>query len=102
EVPQTGGRFLRWAGATTLRALGWRFEQQLPNVSRFVIIVAPHTSNWDFVIALFAKWALGLRVRFMGKDTLFRPPLGWFMRALGGIPVVRTQNNDLVAQSIHE
>ena len=102
QVPQNKGRTLRWIGARVLSLAGWRFEQQLPDLPRFVVIVAPHTSNWDFVVALLAKWALGIRVRFIGKDTLFRPPLGWFMRAIGGIPVVRTQRNDLVAQSIHE
>ena len=54
-----------------------------------VIAVAPHTSNWDFVVGLAADLALGLRVRFLGKDRLFRPPLGWFMRWAGGIPVDR-------------
>jgi 1-acyl-sn-glycerol-3-phosphate acyltransferase len=54
-----------------------------------VLIVAPHTSNWDFVFGLAAKWALGLSVRFIGKHTLFRFPLGLLMRRVGGIPVDR-------------
>lgn len=102
NVPQTRGWVLRWVGQAAMRLLGWRFDGTMPDLARFIVIVAPHTSNWDFVIALVAKWALGIRVRFIGKDTLFRPPLGWFMRALGGVPVVRTQRNNLVEQSIHE
>lgn len=77
--------------------MGWRIEGVIPDVPKFVIIVAPHTSNWDFVIGVAAKLALGLRVLFLGKDTLFRFPLGIFMRALGGIPVDRDSSHDVVS-----
>lgn len=63
-----------------------------------VAIVAPHTSNWDFVVGIFAVFALGIRVRFLGKHTLFNPWLGGFMRWCGGIPVNREAPQGLVAQ----
>jgi 1-acyl-sn-glycerol-3-phosphate acyltransferase len=69
--------------------MGWRFEGQVPDLPKVVLIVAPHTSNWDFVVGLAADLGLDLRARFLGKDTLFRPPLGWLMRWAGGIPVDR-------------
>ena len=63
-----------------------------------VAIVAPHTSNWDFVVGILAVFALGIRVRFLGKHTLFNPWLGWFMRWCGGIPVNREAPQGLIAQ----
>ena len=69
--------------------MGWRFEGEVPDRPKLVVVVAPHTSNWDFVVGLAADFALGLRIRFIGKDTLFGPPLGWFLRWAGGIPVDR-------------
>ncbi|GAA4878426.1 lysophospholipid acyltransferase family protein [Ferrimonas pelagia] len=82
--------------AGMLSLAGWRIEGQLPQVRQFVIIVAPHTSNWDFVIGVLARTVLQIPARFIGKHQLFRPPLGWLMRALGGRPVVRTRSNNLV------
>jgi 1-acyl-sn-glycerol-3-phosphate acyltransferase len=102
NVPQTRGTLLRRFGYGTMRLFGWDFQGQMPNLSRFVVIVAPHTSNLDFFIGLLGKWALGVDVRFIAKSSLFVPPIGWFMRAIGGVPVVRTQRNNLVEQSIHE
>jgi 1-acyl-sn-glycerol-3-phosphate acyltransferase len=95
-IPRSGGRVSRALGRLVLGALGWRIEGEIPNVPKLVIIVAPHTSNWDFVIGVAAKLALGLRVLFLGKNTLFRFPLGIFMRALGGIPVDRDSSHDVV------
>ncbi|WP_028116623.1 lysophospholipid acyltransferase family protein [Ferrimonas senticii] len=80
-----------------LKLSGWRIEGQLPAVDKYVVIAAPHTSNWDFVIGIIAKGYLRLPARFIGKHQLFRPPFGWLFRALGGRPVVRTHANNLVA-----
>lgn len=99
-IPRTGGPLLRAFGRFAFRAIGWRFEGTLRDVPKQVAIVAPHTSNLDFFVGLFAKWALGLRASFLGKHTLFRPPLGWFMRAIGGIPVDRTASHNVVDQMV--
>jgi 1-acyl-sn-glycerol-3-phosphate acyltransferase len=65
---------------------------------KLVCICAPHTSNWDLPIFLAAAAALGLRVSWLGKHTLFRFPFGWLFRAFGGIPVDRTRSTQLVQQ----
>jgi len=102
RVPQTRGTFLRRFGVLLLRWAGWRIEGKMPDLPKFVVIVAPHTSNWDFPVGLAVKWALGLDPRWLGKDSLFRPPLGWFMRANGGVPVRRSSRENVVEQTANE
>ncbi|WP_176491247.1 1-acyl-sn-glycerol-3-phosphate acyltransferase [Polaromonas sp. AET17H-212] len=82
-----------------VRALGWRVDfAGLPTLQG-VILVYPHTSNWDFPIAVLLKWAVGLPVQFWGKDTLFRIPLfGAWLRWLGGVPVSRSAPQGVVGQ----
>lgn len=89
SLPRRGNGFSKIAARTLLTLAGWRVEGEFPDRPKMVIIVAPHTSNWDFVVGILAVFALGLGVRYLGKDTLFRAPLGWLMRWLGGTPVVR-------------
>jgi 1-acyl-sn-glycerol-3-phosphate acyltransferase len=85
-----------------LRLLGWRIEGNLPDVSKAVVIVAPHTTNWDFIVGIAAKFALGLQASWLGKHTLFRAPFGGLMRWLGGLPVDRSRPHDVVAQSVEQ
>jgi 1-acyl-sn-glycerol-3-phosphate acyltransferase len=68
---------------------GWRVEGTLPDVPRCIVIFAPHTSNWDFLLLLLGRTVLGRRVSYLAKHTLFRPPFGWFFRLTSGIPVKR-------------
>jgi 1-acyl-sn-glycerol-3-phosphate acyltransferase len=100
--PQARGYLLRTLSHVLMRTIGWKLEGSFPDTPRFIVIVAPHTSNWDFIIGLIAKWSLALQLRFIAKHTLFYPPLGWFMRSIGGVPVVRTERNNLVDQSVAE
>ena len=100
SLPRRGNGFSRWLGRTALAAAGWRIEGEFPDRPKLVAIVAPHTSNWDFVLGISAVFALGLSVRFLGKDTLFYPPLGWLMRWFGGTPVVRETPQGAVAQAV--
>jgi 1-acyl-sn-glycerol-3-phosphate acyltransferase len=80
---------------------GWRFEGSLADEPKFVMIIAPHTSNWDFVVGLWAYFTLGFRASFLGKHTIFNWPLGPFMRWLGGIPVERSVSRDRVSETVH-
>ena len=89
EAPRSPGGFTRALGRLMMRVTGWRLESVPLDRPRCVLVVAPHTSNWDFVHGLAAKWALGLSVRFLAKRALFRFPLGPFLRAVGGLPVDR-------------
>lgn len=77
----------------------FRFAGEIPNLPRFVLIGAPHTSNWDFVVGMLLLFALGLRVRWLGKHTIFRAPFGGFMRWMGGIPIDRRQTEGIVEQA---
>jgi 1-acyl-sn-glycerol-3-phosphate acyltransferase len=88
----------RSISALFLRIAGWEAEGSRPGSQRFVLIAAPHTSNWDLVFLLALAQIYGIRVSWMGKHTLFRRPMGGLMRRLGGIPVRRDRSNDLVAQ----
>lgn len=99
-VPRRGSGPMRAIGRLALAAMGWRVEGEVPNLSKFVIAVAPHTSNWDFVVGMAAMFALDLRLAFLGKHTLFRWPFAGAMRWMGGIPVERASSHGVVAQSV--
>lgn len=75
-------------------------EAKLPELSKYVIIGSPHTSNWDFPLGILTMWAMGIRGQWVGKHTLFRWPWGVFMRALGGVPLNRETTRDFVQQTI--
>jgi 1-acyl-sn-glycerol-3-phosphate acyltransferase len=83
-------------GRAWLRNRGWRIEGGRPAVAQAVVIAAPHTSNWDLAYTLATAWALGIRIRWIGKHTLFRWPMGWLMRAVGGVAVDRRGRNNAV------
>ncbi|MDH5432638.1 MAG: lysophospholipid acyltransferase family protein [Gammaproteobacteria bacterium] len=78
------------------KILGWKVVGELPKVDKYMIIMAPHTSNWDFVFFLLLKMKFDLKVRFIGKFSLFVGPLGWFLRKLGGEPVNQKKNQNVV------
>ena len=85
-------------GRLVLKITGWKVSGVLPVEPRSVIIAAPHTSNWDFVFLIAATSALGVRIHWLGKDSLFNHPLGFIMHWLGGIPVNRSKRTRLVSQ----
>jgi 1-acyl-sn-glycerol-3-phosphate acyltransferase len=100
RIPLRGSRFTRIAGVAMVKLLRWRVEGDLPNLPKFVVAVAPHTSNWDFVVGIAVMFALDLRIGFLGKHTLFRWPFGAAMRWMGGIPVNRASPHGVVGDSI--
>ena len=65
-----------------------------------MVIVAPHTSNWDFLVGVGALFSLGLRISFLGKDSIFRGPTGRIVRWLGGVPVDRSVSRDRVTEMV--
>jgi 1-acyl-sn-glycerol-3-phosphate acyltransferase len=89
-----------WLAKMVLRLFGWRAEGSLDAYPKCVVVVAPHTSNWDFPVLMLVKIALRLKVRWMGKHTLFRPPFGWLMRWLGGLPIDRSARHNMVEQVV--
>jgi 1-acyl-sn-glycerol-3-phosphate acyltransferase len=93
QFPQNGWRR---ACAWLLRRCGWRIAGVFPDLPKLVMIAAPHSSWWDGVWGLLFKVALGADIAFMAKRELFKGPLGWALRRLGGIPIERTAAHGLV------
>jgi len=101
NMPQVRpNRFTRWLGRTALRLGGWRVVGPIPDLAKAVLIVAPHSSNWDGIWGMAAKIALGLQVRVLGKAQLFWWPLGPLLRRLGAIPVNRSSPKGTVEQAV--
>ncbi len=91
---------LRSLASYLMKVFGWRFEGRLPDVNKLVVIVAPHTSNWDLPVLLSLAFALKVKACWLGKHTLFRWPFGFIFRWLGGIPVYRSASQNVVSQSV--
>jgi 1-acyl-sn-glycerol-3-phosphate acyltransferase len=83
-----------------MRMVGWQVEGRLPDEPRFVVTVAPHTSNWDFLVAMGAMFAVGLRLSWLGKHSAFRGPAVPVLRWLGGEPIDRSVSGGTVTQAI--
>lgn len=81
---------------------GWRIEGRPPPTKKFILVGAPHTSNWDFAVFLGATHDLGIRASFLGKHSLFRWPMRRFMLDMGGIPVDRSTRANYVEQAVGE
>ena len=92
--------FYHYLARIVMRLLRWRIDGRLPDLPKFVLIGAPHTSNWDFLLFLGVIFSLRANVRFMGKAELFRFPVGWFFRYCGGVPVDRKKSTGLVDQMV--
>ncbi len=90
------------AARFVLSLMGWRTEGLLPLIPKFVLVAAPHTSNWDLPFTMLMAFAFRARIHWMGKTSIFRRPFRGFFQWLGGIPVNRSRSTDLVAQSIQE
>ena len=80
------------------KLFGWKINGHFPpGLNKYIVAVAPHTSNWDFFVGVAARSILRMQnARFLGKSSLFRPPLGWLFRSLGGYPVDRAKHSDVV------
>lgn len=85
-----------WIARTYLRIMGWEADGVRPEAPKFVLIAAPHTTNWDFPFTLAFAQVFGVKIRWMGKHTLFQFPFGWIMKKLGGIPVRRHERGNIV------
>ncbi len=92
--------WLHYVARFCMRLAGWHIDGRLPDIPKFVLIGAPHTSNWDFVLFLGVVFSLRINVHFMGKVELFNSPIGWFFRYCGGIPVDRKKSTGLVEQTV--
>ena len=84
-----------------LKLFGWRIEgRYAAEVPKVIIIVVPHTSNWDFPLGILVRTAIKAKIRFIAKSSLFKPPFGWFFYKLGGYPVERTRSSNFVQMMV--
>ncbi|HUL94413.1 MAG TPA: 1-acyl-sn-glycerol-3-phosphate acyltransferase [Usitatibacter sp.] len=100
SVPRRGSAALRALGRAVLAAMRFRVVGEIPDVPKMVIAVAPHTSNWDFVVGAATMFALDLKLDFLAKHTLFRGPFGPVLRWMGGIPVDRASAHGVVGEAV--
>ncbi|HEY7772876.1 MAG TPA: 1-acyl-sn-glycerol-3-phosphate acyltransferase [Marinagarivorans sp.] len=96
QAPRKGNRCTRWIGERVLSALGWRIEGTLPDRPKLIIAAAPHTSNWDFILAMLAVLSLGLKASYLMKKEAFFWPFAGLFKWLGGVPVERHQAGGMV------
>jgi 1-acyl-sn-glycerol-3-phosphate acyltransferase len=90
----------RVLGYVVLKMAGWRIVGTFPDEKKLLIIAAPHTSNWDYILAMAAKLYVGVRVRYLMKKELDVWPLSILVRGLGGIPVEREAKTDIIEQTV--
>ncbi|WP_096086409.1 lysophospholipid acyltransferase family protein [Agaribacterium haliotis] len=98
QVPAQGNALTRGFGRLMLRLLGWKVKGELPDVPKAVFAAAPHTSNWDFILAMFAVLAMGVKISYLMKKEAFIWPLRSVFLWLGGIPLDRSAAADTVEQ----
>ena len=89
-------QILRKIGRFGINISGWTIKGQVPDEERIVIIAAPHTSNWDFILAMLAIFGLNIKLRWLGKHSIFKPGFKKFFEWLGGIPVYRDNPSTLI------
>ena len=101
-IPQRKHRICKLIGRVIFKLIGWKLEGNLPNKSKLVLVALPHSSNFDFILALSVIWGWGLKLNYIGKHTLFKFPHGFFFRAVGGIPVDRRSRQGLIEKMTSE
>ncbi|WP_187669452.1 lysophospholipid acyltransferase family protein [Zestomonas carbonaria] len=94
--------FAERVGNTILALMGWRIEGALPPLDKFVVIGAHHTSNWDFVLFIAAKFVLRLNARWFAKHSIFRWPFGDLLKRWGGVPIRRDRQSNVVDQAVQQ
>jgi 1-acyl-sn-glycerol-3-phosphate acyltransferase len=99
--PETG-IVAHLVGRTWLGMFGWRLETVEPAHEKFVLIAAPHTSGWDLPFMLSTSFSMRVPISWMGKKELFKPPLGWLLNGLGGIPIDRGARKNVVDWAVQE
>lgn len=84
-----------------LRLWGWKIDEHTPEgLDKCVIVVGPHTSNWDFIIGKLAFISYGVNAKFLIKKEAFIPVFGWLLKKMGGVPVDRKKNNNLTDEAV--
>ncbi len=98
--PKGGNKFTGWLGDLLLSVAGWKFEGELPQHPKLVLAIAPHTSNWDFFLGVGVLFALRIKIRFLGKHSIFVPVVKQLLGLIGGIPVDRKSAHGIVGEVV--
>lgn len=85
-----------------LKMTGWKIVITVEEPLKSVICVAPHTSNWDYLVGQISYWSVKRKTWFLMKDNWFFFPLGNFLRAIGGVPIDRSKRNSITKQMAEE
>ena len=105
QVPErlrgSRSKILRKIARFGINISGWTIKGKVPDEERIVIIAAPHTSNWDFILAMLAIFGLNIKVRWLGKHSIFKPGFKKFFEWLGGIPVYRDNPSSLIENVVN-
>lgn len=100
-LPKRGNRLSQLIAHYLLSLFGWHIEAAVPNLPKFVLVGAPHTSNLDFFLTLATFYSLRVKISWMGKPSLFRPPIGGILKWLGGVPIARgSKSEGIVEQTV--
>lgn len=99
-VPHRGNIITRGMAKIALLLFGWRVEGVVPNTNKFIVIGAPHTSNWDWFLVITTAYAMGIRISWMMKHTTFKGPVGTLLRWLGGVAIDRRAPRGVVEQNV--
>ncbi len=102
QAPRIGNAFTRFIGRMILRMVGYKIEGKFANEPKMVLIAAPHTSNWDLIIAIGTILSLGVRINFMMKKEAFFFPLKGLFKTLGGVPLDRSSPKRTVVQTMKQ
>lgn len=102
KLPRQRRTFLRRFAIFVMRMTNWKIIGDAPNLSKFIAIGGPHTSNWDIIVTIGTIWVLDIKVSWMVKHTAARWPFGGLIRRLGGIPVNRKAPGGIVGQVVEQ
>jgi 1-acyl-sn-glycerol-3-phosphate acyltransferase len=102
DAPMMCGPVLRAFGRGMLRFWGWKLVGEIPTDKKILLIAAPHTSNWDWVIGVGGLLALGIKLTYIAKQSLFKGPIGWLMRSTGGVPIDRDSARNTVDEIVSQ
>jgi 1-acyl-sn-glycerol-3-phosphate acyltransferase len=101
-VPRTKHKISSAIAQKALSLTGWHITGEVPEQKKFLLAVAPHTSNWDFFLGIAVMLSLNLKVTFLGKKSIFIGPSGYLLRRLGGIAIDRKHRHGVVGQMVEE
>lgn len=92
--------FAKGLADSLLKMTGWKVVGSFPTIPKYIMVGAPHTSNWDFPLAMMMMYSSGVRFNWVAKASLFKPPFGEIFKRMGGIPVWRDRKLNFTQQIV--